>query len=725
MGKSKRSDTSSSESSDDELHHLRKKFKKLEKKLERYNKKQKKARLGAPAPRVPSILSNDENGSDPSDPASLEVPSLNAEILLHDDLVPRWESVLRNGLDQSTKDNLLKKYSGVKNCPFITPPKLNPEIKAAINDITAKRDSKLQVFQAQLGADLGGLGKALLMLLNNQEAEGGADVLLVIEALSDAARLLSNLHYEDSESQRAAKDNKETDAGKLQRSTQEDFEPEWTRSKIPSNSLQLQSTRELPESQASIPTSEGEGEKEEDAIGDEESSPPMEGDFPGSRGFITQTLTAKGLPTSVVEIMLQSLSTNTLKQYNSGLKAWWTFCKSRVVHSYKATIPEVLTFLEDQFKKGASYATMNTTRSALSLILSPSVGNDHRVKWLLKGVYRLRSSKPKYNVTWDPSVVLNHLGKEYSNELLSLEKLTVKLATLLALITAQLVQTLFLIKITNIERTDQGFEIKIPDTIKTSGKGRVQPVLNVPYFESKPEICVAKVLSCYLQKTASHRKGREEDNLFITFKKPFRKASAQSISRWIKGSLERCGVDTNIFTAHSTRHAATSAAGRYGVDVNTILSTAGSIKNKYENLKRALKKKIAQNRQNINKTGGGPSCDSKLLWYEEELFAILQLGIEGLFAEGDSDCFIANNDDTVDIVNESIIDPNENNEEIIIEVAEESNDEADKENQPSATTLICDNTDDSNNEQEQAMPIPKNSSQSVVTPKVSTSSKTP
>ncbi|KAJ8909793.1 hypothetical protein NQ315_006125 [Exocentrus adspersus] len=113
-----------------------------------------------------------------------------------------------------------------------------------------------------------------------------------------------------------------------------------------------------------------------------------------------------------------------------------------------------------------------------------------------------------------------------------------------------------------------------------------------------------------------------------------------------------------------------------------------SIKNKYENIKRALKKKIAQNRQSITKTGGGPPSESKLLWYEEELFAILQLGIEGLLSEGDSDFFTPNDcekavphiDTVEELVDENIA-VNDYNKEIVIEVIEEDEDklyEADK-----------------------------------------------
>ena len=39
--------------------------------------------------------------------------------------------------------------------------------------------------------------------------------------------------------------------------------------------------------------------------------------------------------------------------------------------------------------------------------------------------------------------------------------------------------------------------------------------------------------------------------------------------------LQECGIDTHEFTAHSTRHAATSAAFKKVVSVDVIRSTAG------------------------------------------------------------------------------------------------------------------------------------------------------
>ena len=64
------------------------------------------------------------------------------------------------------------------------------------------------------------------------------------------------------------------------------------------------------------------------------------------------------------------------------------------------------------------------------------------------------------------------------------------------------------------------------------------------------------------------------DLLILAVKKPYKSASSQTISRWIKSVLTSSGINEN-YTAHSTRHASTSLALQEGVDIQTIRSTVG------------------------------------------------------------------------------------------------------------------------------------------------------
>lgn len=131
----------------------------------------------------------------------------------------------------------------------------------------------------------------------------------------------------------------------------------------------------------------------------------------------------------------------------------------------------------------------------------------------------------------------------------------------------------FLINIDNISICNETLEIKITEKFKTTGLGRFQPLLRVPDFTDNPNICPATALVGYMNKTKNIRS--HANRLFITFKRPYHAASSQSISRWIKQTLEDSGINTNIFSAHSTRHASTSLAERQGINIDIIRKTAG------------------------------------------------------------------------------------------------------------------------------------------------------
>ncbi len=50
---------------------------------------------------------------------------------------------------------------------------------------------------------------------------------------------------------------------------------------------------------------------------------------------------------------------------------------------------------------------------------------------------------------------------------------------------------------------------------------------------------------------------------------------ASSISRWIKKLLEEAGVDTTVYSAHSTKGASASKAAASGVAIENILRAGG------------------------------------------------------------------------------------------------------------------------------------------------------
>lgn len=240
---------------------------------------------------------------------------------------------------------------------------------------------------------------------------------------------------------------------------------------------------------------------------------------------------------------------------------------------FRPLVASVLEFLAACLERVGSYSTLNSYRSAISLISVAEVGSHPLIRRFFRGVSILKPQRPRYNFTWDPSLVIARLASLYPHDSLSLEFLSRKLATLLALTTAQRLQTLAAIRISNISFSDS-LVIRVPARLKTSGIGRSQPLLVFKPFPDKPELCVFSLIKFYIDFTCDRFSDRS-DSLFISFRSPYRAVSAQTLGRWVKAEMEAAGIDVSIFSAHSTRHASTSFASSKGINLDEIRRTAG------------------------------------------------------------------------------------------------------------------------------------------------------
>lgn len=267
--------------------------------------------------------------------------------------------------------------------------------------------------------------------------------------------------------------------------------------------------------------------------------------------------------------MLDSLSISTINQYNTTYRHWWDFCERNDFSPFDGNPYNIISFLQYLLETSSNgFGSFNCHRSALSLIMPNDIGNHPHIRRFLKGVYRKRPPTAKYDTTWDPSQVLDYLRVSTSSEL---KPSSMKLITLLALSSGQRMQTLSLIRCSNIHENMEGIKIFIPDRTKTSGPGKFQPFINLPYFKEEPRLCTASLLKKYLLMT---KDARQNDFLFITYKSPHRTASKQTLSRWVKETLKASGI-CESYKTHSTRHASTSDALRKVLSLEIIRRSAG------------------------------------------------------------------------------------------------------------------------------------------------------
>ena len=63
--------------------------------------------------------------------------------------------------------------------------------------------------------------------------------------------------------------------------------------------------------------------------------------------------------------------------------------------------------------------------------------------------------------------------------------------------------------------------------------------------------------------------------LLLSFQRPFKSVSKDTISRWLRTILQDAGVDTNVFKSHSTRAASSSSAKTKGISTALIMNSVG------------------------------------------------------------------------------------------------------------------------------------------------------
>lgn len=187
----------------------------------------------------------------------------------------------------------------------------------------------------------------------------------------------------------------------------------------------------------------------------------------------------------------------------------------------------------------------------------------------MRGVFNKRPALPKNTVTWDTQTVLSFLD---GMSCTTLKMLTLKTVMLMALLTGQRAQALNLIDLRNISVSEK-LKIRFGDLLKQSRPGFHQHELQLDPFLSNDNLCVVSTVKTYITQTKALR--GNVTKLFISWNRPHRAITTSTISRWIKTVLKMAGIDISVFTPHSTRSAAMSAASRSNVPLATILKTAG------------------------------------------------------------------------------------------------------------------------------------------------------
>lgn len=294
-----------------------------------------------------------------------------------------------------------------------------------------------------------------------------------------------------------------------------------------------------------------------------------------SDGVIRKSLESHGLSPQVAKFLLGSWRDTTKQQYRPHIEKWLHFCVNEKIDPFQPPVNLLLEFLLIEFKKGRKYSTMNILRSSISAIANidgKPAGQNRLVSRFMKAVFQERPALPRYNITWDPDVVLEHIKSLGPNKYLSMIQLSQKLVMLMLLLSGQRCQTLHSLDIRNMTITSSKVAFTIGDILKTSGPKSHLSQIRFKAYAPDRRLCVHTTIRNYLERTLDIR--GKVTSLFVTTKPLGKPASKDTLRRWTKGIMKDAGINLSMFTPHSTRSASSSKAAKY-LPLSTIVETIG------------------------------------------------------------------------------------------------------------------------------------------------------
>ena len=277
----------------------------------------------------------------------------------------------------------------------------------------------------------------------------------------------------------------------------------------------------------------------------------------------------------MTNVLLASWPQSTKKRYKGPWRAWSNWCSSRGLCPFSAPVTDVLTvWTETVTNQSLEYRTLAVYKSAISQGHLPvgqtKLGDLPVVSRFMKGIFRMKPPTPCLSSTWDVKRLLEFLTTLDPPAGLTLKMLSLKLAALLALTSSARAHEL--IK-PDLDFKKDSWEFSLAEHTKVSRPSHPARKIYLPAFPDNPKICVVRTLQKYQSRTETRR---QSSRLLISFVRPFKPISSQTLSRWLRKTMQLAGIACH-FTGHTTRSASTSAAARAGVPFGYYSGSSRSV----------------------------------------------------------------------------------------------------------------------------------------------------
>ena len=283
-----------------------------------------------------------------------------------------------------------------------------------------------------------------------------------------------------------------------------------------------------------------------------------------------------GISDRVASIISKAQRDTTQISYGYAWNKWCSWCSERKIDPVPGSIATTTEFLTDLFREGLQVNTLGIYKASLSATLPYidgfSIGNHPIMKELFKGFTNLRPREYKTLPNWEVDKVLETIITWGKNESLSLKKLTLKLAMLIALTSASRCSEITYLDIAHMTKLPEGIRFTLTRHKKNRSSAILPGMLFIPYITENKLLCPCLCLETYIQKTEKFRNG-PQGAIFRKTIKPHTPVKPSTISKWITMVIVESGF--TAYKAHSTRGKATSEAKNKGLSTKQVMMAAG------------------------------------------------------------------------------------------------------------------------------------------------------
>ena len=257
-----------------------------------------------------------------------------------------------------------------------------------------------------------------------------------------------------------------------------------------------------------------------------------------------------------------------------------SWCDQRQADPFSTSLNVILEFLPELLHKRYKYHTIGVYRSTISNFHQPIdgivIGEHPLMSKFMKGVYSMcppSGAQILCDMGCEPG--LEFFENMSPSRKVNSETINVKTSDFSSTSAARS-SSVHKMDLRFRQFKSNGVLFKIPELTKCSGPKRPFKELFLVSFPPDRRLCFVKYFKRYQKLTERLRNNSNYNSsrLFLSYIKPHRPVSSSTIAQWVKSVLTLSGINTESFSAHSTRAAASSAAAGAGVALKDIMNAA-------------------------------------------------------------------------------------------------------------------------------------------------------